>query len=210
MHVPPKACSAWIGPRQPPAVHDTHALIFPFSFDWFISDGAGSSGLCTGFLWLQGPGLSLRWLLVADGGLQGDCASGITARGLSCSAACGISPAQGLNSCPCTGRWILMQCMPLGESPCISFNIRASQPAPRYVVSASPCGARCGLLPPSPAPHSTHTLGPCGLCGGGPSLPSPTHWPQTPVPRSSHVDAASSQPQTHAHALDPPQVAPGP
>lgn len=43
-------------------------------------------------------------------------------------------------------------------------------------------GARRGLLPPSPAPHSTHTLGPRGLCGVGPSLLSPTHWPQTPVP----------------------------
>ena len=32
------------------------------------------------------------------------------AHGLSCSAECGILPDQGLNPCPCIGRWILNHC----------------------------------------------------------------------------------------------------
>ena len=119
------------------------------------------------------------------------------AHGLSCSTACGTSPDQGLNSCAHTGRWVFVPCMPLRKSPCISFNSWASQPAPRSVVSASPCRGPAWpspifptapqhphsqaawpvwgwpplspslLLPPSPPPLSTRTFGPRGLFGGG-------------------------------------------
>lgn len=87
-----------------------------------VSSGAGERGL----LLAAGRGLLTAAASPCGAWLQGEWASEVTAHGLGCSAARGISPDQGLNSRPRTGRRILTQCMPLGKSPCTSFNIQAS------------------------------------------------------------------------------------
>ena len=52
----------------------------------------GERGLLTGF--------SLRWLLLLQSTGSRSAGSVVVAHGLSCSAACGIFPDQGLNPCP--------------------------------------------------------------------------------------------------------------
>ena len=49
---------------------------------------------------LQCSGFSLQWLLLLRSAALGTWASVVVAHGLSCSAACGIFPDQGLNPCP--------------------------------------------------------------------------------------------------------------
>ena len=82
--------------------------------------GGYSSLRCTGF--------SLRWLLVSEHGLQSrrlqqlwHAGSVVVAHGLSCSAACGIFPDQGLNPCPALAGGFLTTAPP-GKSTQYSLN----------------------------------------------------------------------------------------
>ena len=96
----------------------------------FIFGCIGSSLLYTGFLQLWQAGATLRcsaqtshcglqahvlqqlWSMcsvVVACELQSAGSLGVT-QGFICSMACGIFPDQGLNPCPCIGRWILKHC----------------------------------------------------------------------------------------------------
>lgn len=85
------------------------------------------------------------------------------------------------------------------KSPCTSFNIQS------FIASSSACGFSVTLQGPGVAfsshlPHrlSTHTLALRGLFLGGPFVPSPTHWSQTPqgLPPTL-VDVAAAAPSAH-------------
>lgn len=155
--------------------------------------------LCTGFLWLRGAGFPLAPASGAPPGCgawaahrsgfslrsvaQGEWASEVTAHGLGCSAARGISPDQGLNSRPA-----------LADSGFFT-PVYATREVPLYFFLTSRlhsqlslwfshlAGAWRGLLlPPSPTATSTHTLALRGLFWGAPGCFSPTHWSQTAGP----------------------------
>ena len=86
--------------------------------------GGYSSLLCTGF--------SLRWPLLLRSTGSRCTGSVVVVHGLSCSAACGIFPAQGSNPCPCIGRQILNHCT-TREVP-TPLNVLAAAISPKVKV----------------------------------------------------------------------------
>ena len=87
----------------------SYCIIISFQQFFFFFYCTGSSLLCMGFfqlrqvgttLQLQCVAFSLWWLLIAEHRLQNARASAVVVHGLSCPAACGVFPDQGLNPCP--------------------------------------------------------------------------------------------------------------